>query len=786
MNKQKILLVDDKEENLFSLERILTHLEGVENVKTTRPEEALRLCLDNEFSLAILDVQMPGMDGYELAELLRGNEKTEDMPIIFLSAMSVEDHHITKGYDIGGTDYIVKPVRAEVLIAKVRVFLELDASRRNLEQLVEERTSALVESEARFRGTFENASVGIAHVSPEGELLRVNQHLCDILDYTKEELEAKTFQEITLPEDLRRDQALFDRLKKGEIPTYSLEKRYSHRDGHVVWAHLTTAIQRDRNGRFDYCISLIRDITKRKEIERALEIERNRTVLMAEIAGLGVFDWDLETNQIYFSKIWKSQLGYDEHELEPHYSTFGSLLHPEDKDRISEALENAINTSKIWHGSFKLRHKDGSYRWIVAHGQIIEDEDGKKQRMIGAHLDMTEERAREESYRNAMEQAQASDLAKSQFLANMSHELRTPLNPIIGLSELLTDVGGEDPAEVVKLAEIIHQAGRHMLELVEEVLDLSRLQAGKAKLEMEMLDLSEPFLEAESILRAQAEAKNLAFNVELNLPEYKVYSSSKILRQITFNLLSNAIKFTDSGSVNLSAMVDREDDGVHRLTIRVEDTGLGIPEGKQKKIFEPFEQVDNSISRSHAGTGLGLAITQKHIEMLGGTIELESVENEGSRFIVKIPLELPSPMQEKVPSVTSSSGEIAEEESTKTGLRVMVVEDDLSNQLVIARMLALLNHVPFIFSDGQSAIDSLVSGESYDLILMDLKMPKMNGFDVTRFIRKETPCADIPIIAFTANVTEESKKECEASGMDGCLPKPLRMKDLEIFLNSFV
>ncbi len=785
MNKQKLLIVDDKEENLFSLERILTPIPNLEIIKTTKPEAALRLCLEHDFSLAILDVQMPGMDGYEMAELLRGAERTAELPIIFLSAMSIQDHQIARGYEIGASDYIVKPVRAEVITAKVKVFLELDNGRRNLQQLVESRTRELAESEARFRGTFENAAIGIAHVSAEGNFLCVNQHLCEMLDYSKAELEAKTFQEITHPEDLNKDLDLFAELKSGEIETYTIEKRYFHRDGHIVWILLTTAIERDPQGEFEYCISLIRDITEMKEIERALEIERSRTILTAETVGLGVFDWDLKTNEVYYSKIWKEQLGYAPEELKGTYTTFKDLLHPEDADAVLKSLESALSHSAIWTESFRLRHKNGSYRWISSHGLLVRNEKGNALRMIGGHLDLTEDRERADAYKKAMEKANASNKAKSQFLANMSHELRTPLNPILGFSELLMNEDSHNLEDVNKLASIIYQSGQHMLSLIEEVLDFSRLQSGKSKVEMESCALKTPFTEVESILRTQAEKKGLVFDTEIDLPSEPAVCCPKILRQISFNLLSNAIKFTEKGHVKFEVAVEQSDLGSSTLKITVEDTGIGIPIKDQKRIFAPFEQVDSSISRKYSGTGLGLAITQKQIELLSGNMQLESVEGEGTRFQVSIPIEIPQTQSKAENTLDQNESNGVSEAPGSQSMRIMVVEDDVPNKLVMQKMLKVLGHQSFIFSNAQEAIDNLQNGEDYDLIFMDLKMPGLNGYEATKQILKIDSCKHMPIFAITANVTADAKKKCKEIGMVGFLSKPLKLNDLRSALAAY-
>jgi PAS domain S-box-containing protein len=510
---------------------------------------------------------------------------------------------------------------------------------------------ALAHSEARFRGTFENAAIGIAHVGQDGAFLEVNETLCHIVGYEREELVKKTFQEITLAEDLEKSLISFGQLTRGEIPAYTYEKRYLHRDGRIIWIQLTNAMQHDANGEPLYCISLIRDICKEKELALSLQ--------------------------------------------------------------------------------------------------------------------------------KAMELAEASNIAKSQFISNMSHELRTPLNPIIGLSDLLLDMP-DDRDQVLEFAEIIQNAGTHMLHLVESILDFSKIKAGKVALSHEWFDLTQPFNKAGSVLSNMCQKKGLEFNQSM-LPsgEIEIESDDSAILQVAINLIGNAIKFTDSGSVSVqvSFAPKGNDDGT--LLFSVKDTGIGISEADQARIWNAFERVDNTISSRHEGAGLGLAISLLLVEKLNGSIQVESTLGKGTEFTLMLPVKYRS-----VASALASEKSATLPQANISKKRVLMVEDDIANQLVGTKLLEKLGCSITVAHSGIAALE-LLENEVFDLILMDLKMPGIDGIETTRrILKKYQGEAPFPIIALTADASEATKKECQKSGFQDYITKPINIELLQAAISQ--
>lgn len=390
--------------------------------------------------------------------------------------------------------------------------------------------ASLGESEQRFRGAFEHASIGMALVSLTGEWLQVNRSLCEMSGYSEAELLVTTFQAITHPEDLDTDLELVEKILRGELSTYQIEKRYLHKLGYVVWAVLAVSLVRDENGRPLYFISQMRDITTRKEAE--------------------------EVSRRYAAELEAS------------------------RDQIqAQALELA----------------------------------------------------------EARDRAQEASRAKSIFVANMSHELRTPLNAIIGYSEMLRE-DAEDSGNPKVLADLarIEAAGRHLLALINDVLDLSKIEAGKMSLTPQHFQVRELIAEVEGTARPLMGKNGNAFQLRLepNLPA--MYADLTRVRQSLLNLLSNAAKFTHHGQVTLEVTRERRSES-EWVIFSVTDTGIGITNEQIGKLFQEFSQAEDSTAVQYGGTGLGLAITLRFCQMMGGTVTVQSEPGQGSTFTIALP-----------------------------------------------------------------------------------------------------------------------------------------------------
>ncbi|BAZ28067.1 PAS/PAC sensor hybrid histidine kinase [Cylindrospermum sp. NIES-4074] len=701
--KVNILLVDDHPENLLALEAILNSL-NQNLVRATSGAQALRCLLSQDFAVILLDVQMPDMDGFETATLIRQRERSHYTPIIFLTAFSTSESMVFKGYSLGAVDYLFKPIESEILKSKVAAFVDLFQKtaevKRQAAELIQ-LNSQLKKSEEQFRSLSACSPVGI--------------FLTDLV-------------------------------------------------GHCTYTN-----------------------------------PRYQTILGLTPAASLAEDW------------WQ-------------------LLYPEDQEQVVADWFTSINEGREFSRDFRILTPAGVLRWVNFRTSPMFSDQGEVISFVGTVEDISdrqqaeEERAKLIREQAALKEAKAANRMKDEFLATLSHELRTPLNSILGWAKLLRN-RKLDPKATARALETIERNALLQEQLIEDILDVSRIIRGKLFLNLCPINLVSVIEAAVDTVRLQAQAKNIHFNFLIICPDtgkketrrlggkeltssWSLSSSSSVpislappaptfmvsgdpdrLQQVVWNLLTNAIKFTpQGGQVEITLSVVTGPEKQHTAQIQVNDTGIGIKPDFLKYVFDRFRQADGSTTRTQAGLGLGLAIAHHLVELHGGSIHAESPgEGLGSTFTVKLPLlEAKDSLPVEASDITTETGETLERNSTMLShpspledLQVLVVDDDTDTRHFLT---VVLQGSGARVTAVSSVNEALTEIKQYppDILISDIGMPKEDGHTLIRKVRlmEAEQGGQIPAIALTAYAREEDSTEARAAGFNMYASKPVEITTL--------
>lgn len=513
---------------------------------------------------------------------------------------------------------------------------------------------------------------------------------------------------------------------------------------------------------------------KRSSIEASLRDTQERFSLAIEGTQDGIFDWDLVTGKVFYSKQFFGMLGYERDAFFGTDAEFKDVLHPDDAEKTWKHVDEYLSGGlPDYSQEFRLRHKNGSWIWVQTRAKAIRNKFGKPVRMVGAHTDISHLKERETQLESERNEAEAANMAKSDFLAHMSHEIRTPLTAISGIAEIFEKNQTNLNDKQKRLIQTLHSSTSALKDLINDILDFSKIESGELELSREAFPISSLFEEVTSMMALRANEKKISFICDYqDVKDIDFHGDKLRLRQILINLVGNAIKFTSEGSVNVKATADKEDEQA-MLRIDVADTGIGIAPEHFNLIFERFKQADASVSRKYGGTGLGLPISKNLANLMGGTIILNSQPGKGSVFSLFVPCNFPDVKVEHEKPVPDSDSSISLPKVP--GKKILMVEDYEGNIVVLSHLLEEMGLAHDIARTGAEAIKNWNKNE-YDIILMDIQMPEMDGFAATRLIRameKEKNLLRTPIIGMTAHALVGDKDKCIAAGMDSYLPKPI-------------
>lgn len=558
----------------------------------------------------------------------------------------------------------------------------------------------------------------------------------------------------------------------GEVVRFDLSLSADGDEGVMIDFMIAPVL--DGDGKIEYLIWSGVDIRERVKMEQEQRSATRRLEMALRAGGMAAWEWT-PTKSIWMPELY-DLLGVDQKE-EASTELFFSMVHPEDIDELKTTWTSAVNRSDVYDAEFRIIRPDGEIRWINGLGEVVRDQGGQIFRMYGVNWDSTQEHLQAEALRQSERQAQLANASKSEFLANMSHEIRTPMTAILGYADLLKEHVRDDDAN--KYLNTIRRNGDYLLDIINDILDLSKIEAGKFEIDRERFEPRRVIEDVQSIMGVRANESDLQLTVQYDgkLPRM-IEADAKRLKQILINLVGNAIKFTPRGRVSIRVHYH-----AGMLHFDVTDTGIGMSEEQQQRLFQPFSQGDASVTRTFGGTGLGLAISRRLAEMLGGRILVSSTEHVGSTFTVSIatgdvaPENLIDYLAESTPHQPgpSAASPAVSDSARRLNCHVLIVDDRRDIRFLSKRILTQAGATVDECEDGQLAVeyiaDRLGKPNCPDLVILDMQMPNLDGYQSARKFRDLGYRA--PIIALTADAMQGDMNKCLQSGCNDYLSKPI-------------
>ena len=666
----------------------------------------------------------------------------------------------------------------------------------------------IIRAKEQFALAVRGTNDGIWDWNLQTNELFLSERWKEILGYEDHELknEFETFANMLADEDKPRVFQYVEQYLNGEIEKYSIEFRMKHKVDDYVWILAKGEAIRDAQGKPYRMAGSHSDITVRKRAEEATEESAMRLALATKAANVGVWDYDIVSDHLVWDEQMYNLYGIIADTFGGAYESWRAGLHPDDLDSADREMKLAINGERDFNTEFRVMWPDGSIHHIRAMAMVIKDDSGQAIRMIGTNWDISEQKrnvealhkfAQDIEWKNwmleqeidtrketerllkaAVQESQRANQAKSEFLANMSHEIRTPMNSILGFSEVMLNYTADHKSR--NYLKTILSSGKTLLSLINDILDLSKIEAGKLDIHTEPANIQNILREVKQIFEQKATEKslNLILEIEPNFPS-EITIDELRLRQILLNLVGNAIKFTHSGYVKIKLYTIQRENITIDFAISIEDTGIGIAKQDRERIFEDFTQQSGNNARAYGGTGLGLAITSRLCKLMNAEIQLESQLNSGSTFTVILRGVNYSIQHSPAEAFTTDNIDVV-----FSGAKVLIVDDVPFNLELVVSFLEDYNLELLTAEDGFKAIE-LAKSELPDLIFMDIRMPGISGYEATERLKTSAETKHIPIVALTAS-TMHSEIERINCLFDGYLQKPVQKNSVLSELCKFI
>ncbi len=696
-----------------------------------------------------------------LAAVLSRQQPWSDLPVLLLTRYGADSSTVIKALQtLGNVTLLERPARPATLVSAVRTALKARERQYQVRAHLaeQERTNAaLEESESRLRAIVHQAMAGIAQCDLEGRFLLVNRRFCEIVGYSREELLKLRHQDLTHPLDQERNASEFFR-HLAEQSGYVIEKRYVRKDGSEVWVRNSVAVLCDAEGKSQSMVAVVIDVTESKRAEERVRFQAH----LLDAVGQAAIATDPDGKIIYWNHYAETLYGWTGAEA------LGRSIVEVVADRTmkEQAVEimSLLRAGQSWSGEFLVRHRSGRTFPAFVTDTPIFDSEGCLQAIIGVSTDITERKRVEEALRDA-------DRRKDEFLATLAHELRNPLAPIRNSLHILRLSSGIDPA-TERVCEMMERQVGHLVRLVDDLMEVSRITRGQVELRTEPVELAAVLRSAVEASRPLIEASGHQLAISLPAEPLIINGDPVRLSQVFANLLNNAAKYMDEGG-QIWLGAKQQDDTV---LVSVRDTGIGIPAEMLPHIFKMFIQVDRSTRQAQGGLGIGLTLVRTLVEMHGGQVEARSLGvDQGSEFVVRLPLS-------KEASV-SGRNTLDARAPVLPNHRVLVVDDNRDAAESLGLLLKLLGAEVRVVNDGPSALEILPSYRA-TVVLLDIGMPGMDGYEVARRIREQPESRDLMLIALTGWGQEEDRRRTSQAGFDHHLIKPADMTALKSLFMS--
>jgi len=630
----------------------------------------------------------------------------------------------------------------------------------------------LRQSEGKYRSLLENSPDVTWTTDEKGNTIFISANVESVYGFTSEELlgdDKRSWLERVHPDDLAQVFEGYHSLFAEGKP-YDVEFRIQRKDGVWIWLHDRSRMPYEKGGVL--CADgVFSDITERKRKDEELKTNEMRMSEAQQLAHVGSWEFDVLTGEAKWSDEQWRIFGLDRREFGLSFDEYLAMVHPDDHALVNSIYEESQKSKKDFSYDYRITQPDGTVRVLRANGRVICDTHGQMVKMNGTDQDITEQKQIEDDLEHARDAALESTRLKSEFLANMSHEIRTPMNGVIGMTDLLLDTSLT--AEQRDFTETIGASADSLMTVINDILDFSKIEAGKLRFEKLNFDLL-PAVEGPIELlaeRAQAKGIEIASSIDSDVP-LVLRGDAGRLRQVVTNLLGNAVKFTEAGEVILCVTKEGETPTHATLRFAVSDTGIGISHETQRKLFQAFVQADGSTTRKYGGTGLGLAISKQLVELMGGEIGVESTMGVGSTFWFTARFEKQTAGKVITPRV----------QANLQGMRVLVVDDNETNLRILERQLASWGIQSTCVPSGAKALISMrreaEAGKAYELAIIDMQMPEMNGMMLARTIKSDPDLIGTRLLMLTSLGQRDDCETLHRVGIARCLTKPVKQSQL--------